>query len=218
MSLILEALRKSEAERRRGQAPDVAMELPPVAVRRSAAWPRWWPWLLLAAGVLLALAWWRQPGAPPASADPFATLPAPAGASAISEPGEPAAPAVVIAPPTRTPALGDPPARAPAVQAPPPQASAPPRVAPDLPVRMPPPPSLPAPPLPAPVADIAATTLPPVRLSMHMWNEAPAQRFVILDGQRMVEGDRRGDLLVVEIERDGVLVERNGQRTRIPLR
>ena len=34
MSLILEALRKSEAERRRGSTPDVAMELPPVPAAR----------------------------------------------------------------------------------------------------------------------------------------------------------------------------------------
>jgi general secretion pathway protein B len=53
---------------------------------------------------------------------------------------------------------------------------------------------------------------------MHMWDEVPAQRFVILDGERMVEGDRRGELQVIAIERDGVLVERNGQRARIPLR
>ena len=39
MSLILEALRKSEAERRRGSTPDVAMELPPVAVARARATP-----------------------------------------------------------------------------------------------------------------------------------------------------------------------------------
>ena len=36
MSLILEALRKSEAERRLGSTPDVAMELPPVPAARCA--------------------------------------------------------------------------------------------------------------------------------------------------------------------------------------
>ena len=67
------------------------------------------------------------------------------------------------------------------------------------------------------VADIDATSLPPVKLSMHMWDESPARRFVILDGQRMTEGDRSGGLSVVAIERDGVVVERNGQRARVPL-
>ena len=41
MSLILEALRKSEAERRRGAVPDVAMELPPQAMARPRALPAW---------------------------------------------------------------------------------------------------------------------------------------------------------------------------------
>jgi hypothetical protein len=53
---------------------------------------------------------------------------------------------------------------------------------------------------------------------MHMWNEDPSRRFVILDGQRMAEGDRSGALTVIAIERDGVVVERNGQRAKIPLR
>ena len=48
MSLILEALRKSEAERRRGSTPDVAMELPPAPLRTRNAAPSWlWPVVLL---------------------------------------------------------------------------------------------------------------------------------------------------------------------------
>ena len=44
MSLILEALRKSEAERRRDSTPDVALELPPPAPRASRSTPTWlWP-------------------------------------------------------------------------------------------------------------------------------------------------------------------------------
>ena len=37
MSLILEALRKSEAERRRGDAPDLRVELPPPAATKIRA-------------------------------------------------------------------------------------------------------------------------------------------------------------------------------------
>ena len=65
--------------------------------------------------------------------------------------------------------------------------------------------------------DLDATGLPPVKLTMHMWDETPTRRFVILDGQRMAEGDRSGGLSVVEIRRDGVVVERDGQRARVPL-
>ena len=68
---------------------------------------------------------------------------------------------------------------------------------------------------PAPVA--MATSMSGVKLSMHMWDASADKRFVILNGQRMGEGDRNGDVQVVAIERDGVLVERDGQRARVPL-
>ena len=45
MSLILEALRKSEAQRRRAQAPDLRAELPPAPLQRRVAIPAW-AWLL----------------------------------------------------------------------------------------------------------------------------------------------------------------------------
>ena len=38
---------------------------------------------------------------------------------------------------------------------------------------------------------------------MHMWDETPARRFVILDGQRMAEATAAVGLSVVEIRRDG---------------
>ena len=58
MSLILEALRKSEAERRRDSTPDVALELPPPTHRASRSTPTWlWP-VLLCTLALLALGVW----------------------------------------------------------------------------------------------------------------------------------------------------------------
>ena len=207
MSLILEALRKSEAERRRGLAPDVAMELPPAAVARTRATPAWLlPAVLLGAVALLAAWWWSQ-----RDADATANT-APVAASQPDEPriATPAQPAVVARPthPVATTPV-QPPASTTAQPPPPAVAeSAPPPARP-----------LPAPP-PAPSdrpAAIDATSIPPVKLSMHMWDESPSKRFVILDGQRMAEGDRNGDITVVAIERDGVIVERNGQRARVPL-
>lgn len=58
MSLILEALRKSEAERRRDSTPDVALELPPP--RPAPAWhAHTWLWpVLLCTAALLALGVW----------------------------------------------------------------------------------------------------------------------------------------------------------------
>ena len=100
-----------------------------------------------------------------------------------------------------------------------------PATAPAAPVVTTPPPAAPAvaaanapPPPPAPAADPpAAVGMAGVKLSMHVWNDDPARRFVVLNGQRMLEGERNGDLLLVEVLRDGVLVERDGQRARIDL-
>ena len=44
-----------------------------------------------------------------------------------------------------------------------------------------------------------------------MWNDDPSQRFVILDGDRLREGDRIGDAVVTAITRDGVVLDWNGQ-------
>jgi len=74
MSLILDALRKSEAERRRGQAPDLHAELPPAVQSARAGRPAW-PWLLALAAtaivVALVMTWLaRDPRAPaPEAAD-----------------------------------------------------------------------------------------------------------------------------------------------------
>jgi hypothetical protein len=59
--------------------------------------------------------------------------------------------------------------------------------------------------------------LPPVKLSMLMWDDTPSKRFVILNGQRMAEGDRYGGITVIAIERSSVVVEGNGTRARVPL-
>lgn len=211
MSLILEALRKSEAERRRGSTPDVAMELPPVPVARARATPTWvLPASVIAVVALLAGVWWSQRD----TAGDTATHTA---ASPVAEPGidAPAQPVVVArsatssAPPQASTSM---PATA---QAPMPAATAVAEPAPPPARPLPPPP-----PMPAETREVAAidtTSIPPVKLSMHMWDESPSRRFVILDGQRMTEGDRSGELTVVAIERDGVVVERNGQRARVPL-
>ena len=54
MSLILEALRKSEAERRRDTAPGIDLELPPPAATAMRSAPRW-PGPVLAGALVLAL-------------------------------------------------------------------------------------------------------------------------------------------------------------------
>ena len=51
MSLILEALRKSEAERRRGEMPDLRAELPPPAAGSRSSLRRALPWIVAVAAI-----------------------------------------------------------------------------------------------------------------------------------------------------------------------
>ena len=229
MSLILEALRKSEAERRRGLAPDVAMELPPTPTARPRALSAWLLPALFFSALLVLAVWW-------AKREPMSTLSAGVTVQATDTPLAQDTPAPVLTPriePTpAAPAL----ASAPALETPPPvaliQVQTPPApspvpasttttatasIPPPRPAPIQPPPARPLP--PQPTSDISNDTsmLPPIKLSMHMWDDVPSRRFVILNGQRMAEGDRYGAITVVAIERAGVVVEANGARARVPL-
>ena len=68
------------------------------------------------------------------------------------------------------------------------------------------------------VATIGRKQLPPLKLSMHMWNDVATQRFVIIDGTRLTVGDRLGALVVADIVPDGVLLDWNGRALKLPLR
>ncbi len=242
MSLILEALRKSEAERRRGESPDLYAELPPLARAQRRPMPIWW-WLAIGV-VALAIVLWlvqsvRQRSAPAAveaiASDTVDGDIAPT-VVADADPPRPTPPA----PTTTTPVRPIEPTRNPApdiVLAEPPDVASPPSApaaAPDIAAVAPPPvaapQTLPVPPPPVPVAsdadllrlaDLSAEQrkqLPPLKISMHMWNDAPAQRFVIIDGNRLAEGDRIGDAVVEAIEADGVVLNWNGRRLKLPIR
>ncbi|MFD0740478.1 general secretion pathway protein GspB [Lysobacter koreensis] len=140
MSMILDALRKSEAERRRAQAPDLFAEPVVVAQPRAVHAPRWL-WWTLAAIVVLLVTWlarglWSPSGAgdPPLARQ--AERPAEMGEQSPMADPSPARVAATDAPaPTRA-AAAEPTAAMPAATAPPPAGAA----------------SQPAPPLVAPVA------------------------------------------------------------------
>lgn len=273
MSLILEALRKSEAERQRGRAPGLFVEQAPLR-RRQATVPGW---AIAAAGaavlaVLVVFAWrgLRDDPLPvpaaapaPAAAPVPAAAPAPVSATAPASAPPPASgPAVVPFPaPVPAPAVATaelPPATEPAATAvdPAPVVAAGPEpvatvdtatVAPDVadtraaePPQLAPPgtaaASVPAPapapapagPAPAPEATLPPdeplpglatlssgerAALPPLKLSMHVYSDDPARRFVIVDGRRLVEGASPADGVVVEaIRRDGAVLAINGRR------
>jgi general secretion pathway protein B len=70
-----------------------------------------------------------------------------------------------------------------------------------------------------PIAVLAASeraALPPLKLSMHVWNSDPGKRFAIIDGQRVTEGGSAGAGVIEEIRRDGVVLNINGRRVLLP--
>jgi len=271
MSLILEALRKSEAERRRGQTPDLLAEPAPVKRAPRAVLPRGWRWAL-AVIALLAIAWLvrsvfslsadsdadadadavrpasaeiverdvpvrRDRGRAEAAPDRAPVLAAPAAEPSVSTPPiakppaptvatvepppaptaevRPRAPSQATAPPASTassiisePAPLPTPRTAPPPQAAPPQAatSSPPLSGADTPLRL------------ADLSTEERQQLPPLKISMHMWAEDPARRFVIIDGNRMAEGDRVGNAVIESISSDGVVLVWQGRRVRLPIR
>ena len=223
MSLILEALRKSEAERRRGLAPDVATELPPPPASRPHTLAPWLlPMLVLAAVVVMA-SWWIM-REPVSSASAGVVIGTPDAAPPSRDPLPAMTPRIQRMPATPTatrvpsPELQAPVAAIPTqIAAPKAESSTeqPSRPAPALTAQPPPAPLLPSQ-APDDIGNDRAL-LPPIKLSMHMWDDVPSRRFVILNGQRMAEGDRNDGITVLAIERGGVVVESNGARTRVPL-
>lgn len=239
MSLILDALRKSEAARRRSETPDLFTPTPqaPAPVRARPAWPLW---AMAGFGVVSsAIAAWMllhrpAPEAPPARATDAVVADAPASTSAPVPAPAASAPAPTTLPviPTAPPAPAAPPtAPAPAPTSAPASTPAPPPATSTAssPATPPAPPPVPAAPKPAPappandrptaLADLDADVrrqLPPLKLSMHLWSDDPQRRFVILDGQRLREGDTLGELVVERIDRDDVVLSWRGARLRLP--
>jgi general secretion pathway protein B len=223
VSLILEALRRSEAERRRGQAPSLLDGLAPPRDRARPLWPVALGGLL--GGLLLAaaVAWWLRPlpGADvPIEVRDEAPPPAPVTAPVTAPAAAPAPPPAIAATPAAAPPDARDAARPPPVTQtplPPPAVAATPAVA--------------APPAPADphlgplagdlaVADLPAPLragLPPLRLSVHVFAEDPARRFAIVDGARLREGEALVDgLQLQEIRRDGLRLAWQGRSLWLP--
>ena len=228
MSLILEALRKSEAERRRAQVPDLLTEpqaAAPVAVRAPQRWP------LLAGGVVLlaAMAWFattRNAAVPDAAAamDTPADTPVQEATKPVVEaPPTPARPApalqrpLVVAAPAPSAAEQPKWRRYEDSQVPAGAPDAPPQPEPVAAFQSPPPTAAPAPGRVTDLGNDDRKQLPPLKLSMHMWNDVAAQRFVIIDGTRLRIGDHVGAVTVTDIVPDGVLLDWNGRAVKLPL-
>jgi general secretion pathway protein B len=276
MSLILEALKKSEQQRRLGEAPTLGS--PVVATRRrSSALPVLAALIVIAAGA----GWWltRPPAQPPAAtpapplaaekaapakpgaapatkpaqtaaanqerlkadaarrkaeqakriealgnAKPNAPLGLPNAATSQRKPGDPLPhtmpPKIPASPPpaanpARTDASAAPPKPAPAPPPPPSAtAKATPPAAAKAPAAAPAEPALPT------IWELPFSTrkdIPAVELSMHVYSSDPQQRFVVVKGERHVEGDEIGaDLTLLEIRQDGLVLDYKGQKFLFP--
>ena len=209
MSYILDALRKSQAERERGRVP--GLDAQPEPGPRAAAAPadaKRTGGLLAVAGVGLALvlgaAWWWRPAPVVATVAPATVAPA------------------VVAPPVQAPVQA--PVRAPLPAPLPVVVSAPPTVAP---TPVPTPASVSAPhlatpaPRAVPLAQLAADQrrdLPPLVLGGSIWSESALGRFVIVNGQVVREGETAAPGVVLEqITPRSLLVRWRGLRIELPL-
>lgn len=186
MSFILDALRKSESERRREATPGLA-HIPPAAPRSHAP-P--WVWVVmgvLALGVLgVTVAWWQS-----TRTAPGADLKA---APAVAAESHPAA------------SLGTTgsESRAPVATSAPTSASEPSRSTDTT--------SLPS----AAEARASGLALPELNLQLISYSEDENERFVFINGFRYAQGQRvQNGPLVVSISPDSVVLRQQGQDFRL---
>lgn len=228
MSFILDALKKSEQERVRQQAP-TTLELPRSTRRRvTPAWMIGVLVLLLVNCVLLFMMWLRhEPETPAATATKAeASLPG----SAVSKPVAPSANRLIRSleeeASVETPAAEDteiapgptidgqdheaPLVRAmPATDASPPETNLPAnsasrRVSAGMPTL-------------ESLGGHAALDLPELRLDLHVYAPAAKDRFVFINGKRYREGEITAEGVTVEsITDDGVVLSKSGRRFLLP--
>jgi len=203
MSYILEALKKSEQQRKQGDVPTLqTIHLPRPEQPSTASWP-----YLVIVLLLVSLAFvlgWLQPWqdrqvaeTTPAQAQPMAEPAAPAA------PVAPARPEPVVAPPVV--------AAAPVVeQQPASQASADSSVRPSLEIG--------AVPYLTDLPELVQQAIPQMNFAGHVYSSNAQQRSVIINGRSMSEGDRVIDGLAVEqITHDGVVFNYRGQLFRMDI-
>jgi general secretion pathway protein B len=227
VSLILDALRKADAERDRGSVPSLHSQ-PVVTTADAEAKPRGGPNLLLialgvAVGVLGAAALWvmfarEAPRTAPAT-PPVAAAPAPAPATAPAVAPMQAAPAAPPATPAPLPG-GSAPVAEPAPwprpderTAPAPEAKANPGVPVLGNVPVGPPPVVPRDQLPP---DIRAQ-LPAFTIGGSIYSPVPSARSLIVNGQLFREKDRLNpDLTLDEIKLKAAVFSFRGYRFEVP--
>ena len=217
MSYILDALRKADAERDRGNVPGIHAQPSFGGAMPSRTPPAAKPWFWLAAGALavligVALAWYLMRPSPTAA---VATLPAPIATAPVA-----VAPAPAPAPVSPAPAA------APRVQVASPKPEAAPVVRKPKPAPPPDPVTTAADAKPAATGEKVYTLaelpddirrqLPNVAIGGSMYSPKPADRILVINGQVLHEGDRIApDLVLQQIRLKGALLSFKGYRYTI---
>lgn len=214
MSLILDALRKADAERERGAVPGLhAQPVPPLSVEPSApAQSRPVLWIVIGATVGLASAFGvyfasreQPPPSSPAAAEASAPTVQPAAPRTTpSGPAPVAVPAPWPAKETRSAASG------PAMSSPGARAGSPAQVV--AKAAPPAPPPIPREQLPAELR----SELPPLVVGGSMYSATPAHRTLIIDGRLYREGESiAAGLTLEEIRLKSAVLGYKGHRFEI---
>lgn len=217
MSLILDALKKSDRNRERGKVPDLQADhssivAPPPPLRRYRRWL--WSILVLLVLVGAGLLWQQIPTTPAAVATPVRQA-APAPPPPIPQTAEPvAAPAPAPLKPARTKPV--PRAEAPvAASAPKPIPAEKPPVSTKQAEK-----SSTSEPGVTELADLPshiAQGLPELTVSVHYYTPNPESRMVRINNRILREGGSLpGGIKIVGIEKNGIIYEIQGVRFRLP--
>ena len=185
MSYILDALKKSEAERSRGVVPTLLTSSPTQFRPRVAIWVLFGA-LIVNACLFAAWIFWRSPTTIAVLPVEAARVPLPTGGTSPTEvaPAENPVPASRIA--TTLPPNQAPLSAATAMTSTDAERDAPPQ--------------------------IAASTSPQMSFSTHVYADDPAMRAVTLNGRRYVEGDTiSAGVVLKQITETGVVLDMNGR-------
>lgn len=218
MSLILDALKKSEAERQRGQVPNLLSPLPAPPSHSLTPAKSNLPWLVAVIFLLAVLIFgyfYLRTGSPESNgavspqANPESRqeiLPAVRESTSSAPPIPPEPVTLPIPPPS-----------APVTQ---PVEVAPVNSTPEIPAAQTTMETTTAP--EARIASMAEMPadqrqqLPALKLSMHVFSSEAGKRFAIIDGQRINEGSVIGSAVVEQILQDGVVLSVQGQSYLLP--
>lgn len=199
MSLILDALKKSEQERRRERGPDLQTIHQASPVTAHAARARWtWLALIVINVGLVGAWWWTQRTAPQPEVAP---APVPTVREQSVPPAQPDAPPATAPAQPSTPQAPEPDAQFTRIE---PRAPAP-RLDTSTPVEeftdLPP--------------DVRSG-LPAMTFSFHVYSADARNRTIIINNQRLREGDEVGAGVVLqEITEDGVILAMDHRRVHI---